>query len=98
QSLAVRESGSVRLEEAVASYRNALEVFTRDRAPLQWANSLSNLGGLLRDQGDLAGALQLFERARATYEEILGTDHPSTAASFHSLAEVFEAQGDLPSA
>jgi hypothetical protein len=36
-TLGERESGTVRLEEAVAAYRAALEEWTRERVPLQWA-------------------------------------------------------------
>ena len=34
------ESGPMRLEEAVAAYRAALEERTRERAPLEWAINL----------------------------------------------------------
>ena len=35
--LGERESGTARLEEAVAAYRDALQERTRDRVPLDWA-------------------------------------------------------------
>jgi hypothetical protein len=38
QTLGERESGAARLEEAVAAYRAALEEWTRDRVPLDWAS------------------------------------------------------------
>jgi hypothetical protein len=37
--LGERESGTARLEEAVAAYRAALEERTRDRVPLDWART-----------------------------------------------------------
>jgi hypothetical protein len=37
QTLGERESGTAKLEEAVAAYRAALEEWTRARVPLQWA-------------------------------------------------------------
>ena len=37
RTLGERESGTARLEEAVAAYRAALEERTRDRVPLDWA-------------------------------------------------------------
>lgn len=37
QTLGERESGTARLEEAVFAYRVALQEFTRQRAPLDWA-------------------------------------------------------------
>jgi len=41
--LGERESGTARLEEAVAAYRAALEEQTRDRVPLAWATTRNNL-------------------------------------------------------
>lgn len=45
--LLVDESGTARLEEAVAAYRAALEEYTRERVPLQWATTQNNLGNAL---------------------------------------------------
>ena len=42
--LGERESGTGRLEEAVAAFRAALEERTRDRVPLDWAASTGNQG------------------------------------------------------
>jgi hypothetical protein len=36
-ALGARESGTARLEEAVAAHRDALKEKTRERVPLQWA-------------------------------------------------------------
>ncbi len=49
------------------------------------ATSLNNLALLLKDQGDLAGARPLFERALAISEKALGLEHPSTATSLLNL-------------
>ena len=38
RTLGERESGTARLEAAVAAYEAALEERTRDRVPLDWAN------------------------------------------------------------
>ena len=38
-TLGERESGTTRLEEAVAAYRAALEEHTRARVPLEWART-----------------------------------------------------------
>ncbi len=46
-ALGERESGTARLEEAVAAYRAALEEQTRERAPLDWAMTQNNLGNAL---------------------------------------------------
>jgi len=37
----------VRLEEAVAAYQAALEEWTRERVPLDWAGIQNNLGNAL---------------------------------------------------
>ena len=47
--LGERETGTARLEEAVAAYRAALEERTRERVPLDWATTQNNLGNALRD-------------------------------------------------
>ncbi len=44
RTLGERESGTARLEEAVAAYRAALEERTRERVPLDWAATQNNLG------------------------------------------------------
>jgi tetratricopeptide (TPR) repeat protein len=62
------------------------------------ATSLNSLAILLKDQGDLAGARPLCERALAIYEQVLGPEHPFTATSLNSLAILLEAQGDLAGA
>jgi hypothetical protein len=50
--LCERESGTARLEEAVAAYRNALKELTREGAPLQWAMTQTNLGNALTRLGE----------------------------------------------
>ena len=49
ETLGARESGTARLEEAVAAYRAALEERTRDRVPLDWAMTQNNLGNRASD-------------------------------------------------
>jgi len=45
--LGERESGTTRLEEAVAAFRLALQEQTRERVPLDWAMAQTNLGLVL---------------------------------------------------
>jgi len=52
------------------------------------ALSLNNLAVLLQDQGELAAASPLLERALATYERVLGTDHPDTATARANLGSL----------
>jgi hypothetical protein len=56
-ALGGRESGTARLDEAVAAYCEALKEFTRARVPLQWAAIQMNLGNAL---------LRLYERKNGT--------------------------------
>ena len=46
-TLGKRESGTERLEQAVAAFRLALHELTRERAPLDWARTQNNLGTVL---------------------------------------------------
>ena len=48
RGLGQRESGTAKLEEAVAAYREALKEWTRERMPLDWAGVQNNLGMALR--------------------------------------------------
>ena len=50
--LGERESGTDRLEEAVAAYREALKEYTRERAPRNWAMTQNNLGIALGTLGE----------------------------------------------
>ncbi len=50
-TLGERESGTARLEEAVAAYREALKEYTRERVPLDWAMTQNNLGTALSTLG-----------------------------------------------
>ena len=50
--LGERESGTARLDEAVAAFRAALEEYTRERVPLDWAMTQNNLGNALATLGE----------------------------------------------
>jgi tetratricopeptide (TPR) repeat protein len=79
--LGERERGTQRLEEAVAAYRAALEEWTRERVPLDWAKTQMNLALAYRALFDkdhqrrhlddaleaADGALEEFRKANATY-------------------------------
>ena len=62
-----------RLKEAVVAFRAALEEFTRDRMPLEWAIMQNNLGNALRAFGEREEGTDRLEEAvsayRATLEE-----------------------------
>jgi CHAT domain-containing protein len=57
------------------------------------ATSLNNLGILLQDGGDLAGARPYYERALAIRRQALGEDHPHTAQNLNNLGTLLVALG-----
>jgi tetratricopeptide (TPR) repeat protein len=61
-----RESGTARLEEAVAAYREALQGRTRARVPLQWA-----IGIALWRLGERESGTARLEEAAAAFREAL---------------------------
>ncbi len=63
RSLGERESGTVRLDEAVCAFHLALQEFTRDRTPLQWAVAQMNLGNALRIAGERDSGMTWLEEA-----------------------------------
>lgn len=56
--------------------------------------SLNNLGMVLADQGDYAGARPLMEEAVEIRRQVLGDDHPDTATVLFNLSLVRRDQGD----
>ena len=70
-ALGERESGTARLEEAVAAYRAALEERTRERVPLDWATTQNNLGNALATLGERESGTARLEEAVAAYRAAL---------------------------
>jgi tetratricopeptide (TPR) repeat protein len=70
-TLGERESGTARLEEAVAAFRSALLEYTRDRLPLQWAMAQNNLGSTLQILGERAGDTAYLEEAISAFRNAL---------------------------
>ncbi|RVT83182.1 XRE family transcriptional regulator [Rhodobacteraceae bacterium CCMM004] len=71
RTLGARESGTARLEEAVTAYRAALEEWTRDRVPLDWAMTQMNLGNALATLGERESGTARLEEAVAAYRAAL---------------------------
>jgi TPR repeat protein len=68
------EAGRRLLGEAVAAYRQALQVYTRELLPQQWATTQNNLGNALSDQGIRSGGeagQRLLGEAVAAYRQAL---------------------------
>ena len=70
-TLGERESGTERLEQAVAAFTEALKERTRARAPLDWAATQSNLGAALAILGRRESGTERLEQAVAAYTEAL---------------------------
>jgi tetratricopeptide (TPR) repeat protein len=69
--LGERESGTAKFEEAVTTYREALKEFTRERVPLDWAQTQNNLGNALRALGERESGTAKLEEAVTAYRETL---------------------------
>ena len=62
------------------------------------ARDLNNLGLLLKEKGDYAGAEPLYRRALAIDEKALGPDHPDVAIDLNNLAVLLKTKGDYAGA
>jgi hypothetical protein len=89
QTLGERETGTARLEEAVAAHRAALEEYTREHTPLDWARAHNNLGTALTVLGErrnctaqLEGAVDSLRCATEVFESA-GADHFAIIARGH---------------
>jgi tetratricopeptide (TPR) repeat protein len=71
QTLGRRESGTARLEQAVAACRPALEEYTRERVPLDWAMTQNNLGNALQTLGARESGTARLEEAVAAFRAAL---------------------------
>ena len=71
ERLGERESGTGKLTEAVAAYRAALEEYTRERVPLQWAATQINLGNALAMLGERESGTGKLTEAVAAYRAAL---------------------------
>src|SRR5207253_3144543 len=71
ETLGERESGTARLEQAVAAYNGALAEWTRERVPLQWAMTQTNLGNALATLGARERGTVQLEGAVAAYRAAL---------------------------
>jgi tetratricopeptide (TPR) repeat protein len=70
-TLGARESGTARLEQAVAAFRAALEEYARERVKLNWAATQNNLGNALQTLGERESGTARLEQAVAAYRAAL---------------------------
>ena len=71
RTLAEREAGTARLQEAVEAYRAALQEWTRERVPLDWAGTQMNLGNALLTLGEREAGTARLEQAVEAYRAAL---------------------------
>ena len=71
KTLGERESGTKKLDEAAAAYREALKENTRERVPLDWAMTQMNLGNALSRLGERESGTGKLAEAVAAYREAL---------------------------
>ena len=83
------------MEEAVAAFRQALQEFTRDRVPPDWAMTQANLGFALTTLGKRETGTTRLEEAIAALRESLSEFTASAAPHYHfqvqkQLEQAFE--------
>src|SRR5262249_20867900 len=71
KALGARESGTAKLEEAVAAYREALKEWTHERVSDPWAAAHNNLGGTLLALGERESGTARLEEAVVAFREAL---------------------------
>ncbi len=83
-----RESGTARLKEAAAAYREALRERTRERVPLDWAVSTGNQGvammRLAERKNDAAMAKAALGQIKAAFEVSRDGGHAPNAAYYEA--------------
>ena len=86
--------------EAKKIYERALAIHEAAYGPEHpdVAIGVNNLGGVLKDLGDLKGAKRNYERALAIQETVYGPDHPHVAIYVGNLGSVLQDLGDLKGA
>jgi hypothetical protein len=77
--------------EAVGGYTNEA-AYAPDHPEV--ARDVNNLGTVLRELGDLAGARAAYERAPRIFEAHHGAAHSSTKTVQHNLAGLAQGQPD----
>jgi hypothetical protein len=86
-----------RYNSAAAMLKKAVEVRERilGAEDSDTLSSVSNLAGVLQDQGKYEEAEQMNRQALDGHEKALGKDHPDTLTSISNLAGVLQDQGRI---
>ena len=72
-------------KEAIAAYRNALEVRTLEGMPADWAETQNNLAIALRSLGDMTGDADRIKEGIAAYRNALEVCAPAKICLSHGL-------------
>jgi tetratricopeptide (TPR) repeat protein len=88
------------LQEAKSDYEHALKIGEQVYGPdhLNVATYANNIGLILKEQGDLAGALEYIRRGLQIDEKVYGPDHPNVAIRANNIGQILKEQGDLAGA
>ena len=81
RNLGDRETGTKRLEQAVNAHRAALQVYTRESAPFDWAAAQNNLGNALSFLGEREDGTERLKEAVDAFQETLRV-HTRESAPF----------------
>jgi tetratricopeptide (TPR) repeat protein len=94
---ALYENQRAQLRSAERLTRRALEIGKKVYGPDHpfVAIQASNLGQILLEEGDLAGALQYARWALEVHEKVYGPNHANVATAANGVGAILRAQGDL---
>ncbi len=80
--------GSVeQMNEAVTAYRAALEVYTREQFPMDWAMTQNNLGNALQVLGRQTSRVEQMNEAVAAYRAALEVYREAKASGYVAKVE-----------
>jgi hypothetical protein len=88
QTLGERESGTKRLEESVTAYRDALQEYTRERVPLDWAMTQNNLGNALETLGKRESGTKQLQDAMTAYQASIEVFVPAGGIYTDKVTEI----------
>jgi tetratricopeptide (TPR) repeat protein len=97
-NLALNYSASGRIDKAIETYEQALEMQTEDEEPevlLSYSTSLGNLGHTLMENGQFEEALPLLETCLSINRENLPEEHFDLAHALRELSMCCENLGDI---
>lgn len=88
------------LQEAKADFDRALDLYQQVLGPYhaRVAAVANNIGLILRQKGDLAGALDYARRALKINEQVYGIDHPLVAINANNIGLILRRQGNIAEA